>query len=278
VSGRVQAWPRSLRLLWHTLVYEFRKAAAFRTGFIVREVLRGLPQPVVMMFVYHAMFRVDGLESLGGFTYPDMLHYLILVATFDKLLFHQRGLDLSDQIFNGYVTKFLVMPFRYFTLALGRWVQFLAVQLTVSAGIWVLGALLLPEWWPLPVSAAAAGQALVLIVLGSYCFFLTYFIINSLAFWLDVVWTLLVMVSFVGFFMRGTYVPVSVMPQVLQDVFVWLFPYWSLSAPLEIYLGRLGTSDFVRGLLVLAGTIVALELVRRELWRRGTRRYTGSGM
>jgi ABC-2 type transport system permease protein len=274
----VSAAQRQARLLGQALVYEFRKVSEFRTGFVVRELLRGAVHPVVMIFVYLAIFRSGDVQTIGGFAYPDLVHYLILVATVGKLVFHMRGLDLADQIFEGYVTKFLVMPFSYFTLALGRWVQYVAVQLVLAAVVWSAGALLLPGWWPLPSDPLAAGQALVLILLGSYCFFLAYFIVNALAFWLDVVWTLLVMVGFVGAFVSGVLIPVSIMPQPLREAFFWLFPYWTLSAPIELYMGRLGTPDFLQGLGVLLGSAALLELLRRVVWTRGTRRYTGSGM
>ena len=46
----------------------------------------------------------------------------------------------------------------------------------------------------------------------------------------------------------------------------------------ELFLGHQGHGDFARGVLVLAASIVVLELVRRVLWRAGVRRYSGSGM
>jgi len=274
----VTAAARQARLLGRAVVYELRKASEFRVGFVVRELLRGAVHPVVMIFVYAAIFRTGEVESIRGFAFPDLVHYLILVATFNKLVFHMRALDLSEQIFEGYVTKFLVMPFRYFTLALGRWVQYVVVQLAFAAVVWSAGLLLLPGWWPLPAGPAAAAQALILILVGSYCFFLTFFIVNALAFWLDVVWTLLVMVGFIGSFVSGVLIPVAIMPDALRAAFFWLFPYWTLSAPIEVYMGRLGAGDFLQGLGVLTGSAVALELVRRVVWSRGTRRYTGSGM
>ena len=278
-AGSAAAGPgRFVRLLGRALVYELRKVTAYRTGFVVRELLRGAGAPVVMIFVYRAIFDTGGVDEVGGFTFVELLHYLILVATFDKLVMHRSGLDLSEQIFEGYVTKYLVMPFDYFVLALGRWVQFLGVQVALVAGVWTVGVLALPAWWPLPAHAAAMGQALMLIAIGSYCFFLVYFIVHSLAFWLDVVWTLLVMVGFAGSFIRGVLVPVSIMPAPVHDAFYWLFPYWTLSAPIEIYMGRLGTREFLQGLAVLLVSAGALEALRRVLWRRGTRRYTGSGM
>jgi ABC-2 type transport system permease protein len=269
---------REARLVAGAFAYEMRRQAAFRAGFVVREVLRGVVGPALMIFVFHAVYTRDGVDSMRGWSFPELVRYLILVATFEKLLFHLRGLDLSEQIFEGYVTKYLVMPFRYFSLALGRFGQYLAVQLVTAGGLWVAGLMLVPQWWPRPASAAAFAQSLTLIVLGSYCYFLTYFIVNAMAFWLDVVWTLLVMTGFVLTFVSGTLLPVSIMPAALREAFAWTYPYWALSAPIEIYLGRLDQEAFLRGLGVLAGSILLLELARRLVWERGRRRYAGGGM
>ena len=267
---------RDLRLLGVAFAYELRKVTAWRAGFVVRELMRSLWRPLVMIFVYRAILATPDAR-VGGFDFPTMVAYLSLAASFEKLLFHQRGLDLADQIFQGYVTKYLTMPVRFFVLALGRFAQHLAVQASVVAFLWLAGALLFPQWWPRPASASAALQAFALVALGSYCAFLVCFLVNVLAFWLEVVWTLSAMASFVFSFAAGVLVPVSAMPESLASALRWLFPYWAVSAPGELFLGRLATADFQRGVLVLLGWIVALELLRQFLWRRGLRRHVGAG-
>ena len=67
-------------------------------------------------------------------------------------------------------------------------------------------------------------------------------------------------------------------PAWLSDAFWYLFPYWSLSAPVEIFMGRLGAAHFMEGLLVLTVTIAVMEVLRAIVWRRGVRQYSGSGM
>jgi ABC-2 type transport system permease protein len=276
-AGVATGLARDVRLLRTATGYELRKITTWRVGFVLREVMRGAWRPLVMIFVYRAILE-GGQRSFGGFTYEALVAYLILAATFEKLLFHQRGLDLADQIFQGYVTKYLVMPMRFFVLALARFGQHVGVQLTVAIAIWSVGLVVLPSWWPRPVSALAFVEAGTLVLLGSYCYFLVCFIVNTLAFWLDVVWTLFAMASFVFSFVAGVLVPVSMMPAPLRAVFHWLFPYWAVSAPVEIFLGRIGHPEFVRGAGVLLGTIVILELVRQQTWKRGLSRYTGAGM
>lgn len=258
--------------------YELRKATAFRVGFFLREVLIGLPRPLVMSLVYLAIYRSSGKADIVGFSFADMVGYLILTALLIKMIPHEWLFDLADQIFEGYVTKFLVMPFPYFALIVARWVQYVGVQLSVVVTLWIAGALVLPQWWPSPATGWALLQAALLALLGGYCFVLTYFCLNALAFWLDVVWTLLIMMRFITGFVGGLVVPISIMPEAVQRIFAFAFPYWTLSAPAELLLGRLGTADFLRGLLTLAVTAVVLQVVALVVWKRGLSKYQGVGM
>ena len=123
---------RNLRLTAHSAGYEMRKQLAYRTGFVVRELVRGLARPAVMILVYAAIFAQEEVQTIRGWTFPDLVGYLILTATLGKLVFHERLLDLAEQIFEGRVTKFLVMPVRFFFLPFGRFVQHSAVQIAVA--------------------------------------------------------------------------------------------------------------------------------------------------
>ncbi len=266
-----------LALLPHVVAYEWRKATAFRAGFLFNELMRGLPRPVVMGFVYLAMFKSSGAAQLGGYTLAALIQYLVWTAAIQKCVPDWRSLDLSEQIFDGYVTKYLVMPVSYFTLLWGRFIQFALVQLAAALLFWGAGALVAPSWWPHPASTVAFLEACTLLALGTCCYWLTFFILNCLAFWLDVVWSLLNMFQFVSAFVSGLLVPVALMPDRLRGVFELLFPYWTVNATVEILLGRLDSADFVRGLGVLLVSLAALDGLAMLAWRRGLRRYAGVG-
>lgn len=268
---------REIRLLPHVAAYEWRKTTAFRLGFLLREVLRGVARPAVMMLVYLAMFRSSGATDFRGYRFEDLVAYLIWGAVLNKCLYEERTLDLAEQIFDGYITKYLVMPVHYFTLVWGKFLQFTLLQLASSAVLWCAGALLMPGLWPHPASALALGQALVLLLLGAACYHLAHLILNCLAFWLDVVWSLLAMFRFVSFFVAGLLVPVSLMPGWVDSLFRGLFPYWSVFAPAEILLGRKGSAEFATGALVLLASLVLLHWLALVVWRRGLERYAGVG-
>jgi ABC-2 type transport system permease protein len=269
---------RDLRLLRQTTEYEFRKVLTFRVGFFVREIMNGVTHSAVMICVYFALYSQASGETIHGWSFEEIVHYMILAAAFQKILFYHRLLDVAEQIFSGHLTKFLVMPFRYFTLPLGRFVQHTVLQLAVASLFYAIGLLLVPEWWPRPVSAVAAFQSLTLVLLGSGCFLLAYYCLAILAFWLDVVWSISVMFMFLANFVAGRMIPVSQMPAAFGEVFSWTFPYWALSAPIEIFIGRAEEGFFLQGLAVLLPSLVGLEMLRRISWSRGRRRYVGAGM
>lgn len=269
------------RLLVRSVGYEFRKRIQFRTGFFVREVLNGAVEPLVMLFVYGALYgSVDGggEASLGGWRYAEIVKYVAGLLVVRKLIFHNRALELATEIFEGRITKYMVMPFRFFVLMQARFVQFLIMQVVVAGIVWCIGYAILGDQWLVPVSVKAAAQGFTLVLLGSYCCFLLYFTLNCLAFWLDVVWSLLVMAWFIISFTGGAVVPVSQMPDQFSQLFAYGFPYWAITAPIEIMMGRLGDEAFLRGVMVLGVQLVGLDLLRRVVWSRGLAKYVGAGM
>ena len=266
-----------LKLLPAVIAYEFRKATAFRAGFVLREVLVGIARPAVMAAVFYAMFRSSGADEIRGYSYADLIAYLVWSAAITKVLINERILDVAEQIFDGYITKYLVMPVSFFTLAAGRFVQFTAVQIGCAALFYALGAVLAPAYWPVPVSLLAVAQAFALLVLGACCYWLTSLCLQLLAFWLDVVWSLTNMFIFVANFVAGVIVPVAMMPDAVQRVFRLTFPYWTVFAPVELLLGRMHGADFREGLFVVGLWLLALIALVRRTWRRGVLRYAGVG-
>ena len=266
-----------LRIFPRVVAYEMRKALAFRLGFLLREGLHGVARAVVTLVVFGAMFRSSGAADFRGYSYQDLVAYLVWSTALHKCLTDERSFDLSEQIFDGYITKFLVMPIHPLMLAWGRGVQIMLVQLMSVTVLWTVGALVLPLVWPYPVSALALVQALVLLFLGAGCFILAFIALNLLAFWLDVVWALLNMFKFVSFFVGGGMVPIALMPDAVQTVLGYTFAYWTVFGPTELLLGRMGSVEFARGVLVLMVWLCVLQGLVSLTWQRGIRRYSGVG-
>src|SRR5688572_32724373 len=109
-----------------------------------------------MLCVFWALYRSAGEGAvLRGWTFPELVQYVAGLLIVRKATFHNRALDLATQIFEGRVTKYLVMPMDFFVLGAARFVQYTLLQLGIGALTWGLGALIAPEHWLFPVSFGA---------------------------------------------------------------------------------------------------------------------------
>ncbi len=270
---------RLSRLVLRAAAWELRKVAAFRAGFWLKEVFRNLARPLVMVCVLMSASGLPQGVAGDGVSLQHAVAYMVVVALLEKLVFHDRCLDLSDQIFQGYVTKYFTMPFPYFVLPAGRFVQHIVLQAAIVVPAWTVLSLVVPAWCPPPADWSSAAMALCLVLLGSACFLLFYFTLHALAFWLDVVWTTLVMARMIALFCGGMVLPPMFLPERVQAAFAWTFPWWTVAVPVQLAAGSSeARADFGRGLATLACWLAALSILAALVWARGRRRYAGSGM
>ena len=268
------------RLILRSAGYEMRKRIQFRTGFFVREVLFGTVEPMIMLFVYAALYASAGGGDvvLGGWSFEEILRYVAGLLVVRKLIFHNRGIELSTEIFRRACHQ---VPRD--AAALLRAAPGPLPPVHAAAGDHRrarVGRGLRPGRGPLAragqrsgrVAGAAARADGELLLLPALLRDQRPGVLAGCR--LEPPGDELVPRELTG----GGAVPVSQMPEPLQQVFGVLFPYWTITAPIELVMGRLDTADFQRGVLVLALWLLALEGLRRMVWQRGLARYVGAGM
>ena len=96
---------------------------------------------------------------LGGWSFEEILRYVAGLARRAQAVFHNRGIELSTEIFEGRVTKYLVMPLRYFALLQGRFLQYTLLQVVIAGLVWAAGSRWSPDRWLVPVSAGGVAGA-----------------------------------------------------------------------------------------------------------------------
>lgn len=270
------------RLVLRAAVWELRKVTAFRAGFWLKEIFRNLARPLVMVCVLMSASGLPQGVAGDGVSLQSAVAYMVVVALLEKLIFHDRCLELSDQIFQGYITKYFTMPFPYFVLPAGRFVQHTLLQLAIVVPAWTLLSWWIPEWCPPPKDALHAFWSVSLVLTGSLCFLLFYFTLHALAFWLDVVWTTLVMARMLALFCGGMILPPMLMPESVQAAFAWTFPWWTIAMPVQLAAGGMGAEQaaqlWLQGLATLSVWMLVLIAIAATVWSRGRRRYAGSGM
>jgi ABC-2 type transport system permease protein len=257
---------------------ELRRILAYRLDFWVQFVGTVVIQMTVAWFLWSAVFAAKGSGLIGGFQLDQMMFYYLLVPLIDRL---NRGFDnfqLSREIYDGSLTRYLLYPvpllgYRYIShVARG---VFSLVQLILA-----LGVFLLIFGWPSGVKLSVLGlsQCLALCWISGLCYFYLAAITEMVAFWADNVWSLMVMLRFIVQMLGGAFLPLSLFPGWANDI-LQLTPFPAIVyVPVQLFMGVGGTPEFVRAVLVVSVWTVILALITQHLLARGLKQYTGVGI
>ena len=102
-------------------------------------------------------------------------------------------------------------------------------------------------------------------------------LVGLLGFWFLEVASFLHVLMTAQYFLSGHMFPLSLLPDSVQQVVIWLPFAYETYFPTMILLQRLDTSEAVRVLLVQSGWVVVLLAAGRIAWWRGLRRYAAYG-
>ncbi len=264
--------------LWQVYTLELRRIFSYRIDFWMGFFVQLVGVGGTAYYLWSSIFADSHATELGGFSLPSIVLYYLLVPVIDRLTNGNSRGGVSNDIYDGSLTRYLVYPvpfylYKYIT-------RFAFTSLTIIQYAMVLGAfaLFVPKMSDAPISLNSALLALGFTLVAGAVFFSFQFLIEMTAFWADNVWSLLVMLRFCVAFLGGATIPLSFLPERFTHFLHYTpFPAFA-SLPIQLALGRAGLAEATQGLWVLALWQAGLGLLCWIVWKRGTRQYTGVGI
>jgi len=268
----------SIRVLFSFYSIELRKMVSYRATFWLRLFSSVLVPLLASWYLWDAIFRAGNQLTFGGFSFEWMVFYYLLVPLVKGISVGNDDLVMSQDIYTGGLTKYILYPVDFFAV---HYVTKLA-DLTfgvfkflggIALYAWIIG---LPEGFH--ISFTTICTFLLFCFLTSIMHFLMVAIIEMAAFWIDIIWNLHVMLRFIMSFLGGAMLPLSLLPEWGRQITEWLpfqYIYWY---PINILLGRIEGQAIINGMLGTLVWISIFALIARWVWNRGKYQYTGVGI
>lgn len=250
---------------------------AYRVNFFM-EIISGIFASLILIFLWMAIYRSSGQQTIGGYSLSEMVTYLLgggLINSF--ILSTAENPETSQNIQDGTLSTFLIKPLHpyviWFVRDLGTKSFFFFLGL--------IGYLIVCLFFRKYIIGINSAEYLFLLILGlllaSFLHFLLFEALSLLSFWLENTYglrfTMRVIMEVVG----GAIIPLSFFPELLQEVFALLpFPFM-IYLPMKIYLGKIALSEVWIEFLKEGGWIVALGILNLVIWRKGIRQYVAMG-
>ena len=242
---------------------------------LIMYLLYWLVSPVIYLAVWTSIANSKG--SVNGFTANDFITYYMVLLIADQITSNIVIHTFAYKIQDGTLSGELIRPIHpMLTNALVNNIAFKALSIMGMTPVWVvLYFLFKPDFsgvtWQGPLLAIPA------MILGFSVGFLLSATITSLAFWTTRVYSVHEFYYALILLFSGQFVPLPLMPKVIQDVAQYLPFQLFMYYPIQLILGKLSNTQIVQG-FVSGGIWLAISiLLFKWVWREGVKRFSAVG-
>jgi ABC-2 type transport system permease protein len=274
--------------VWHRALRSFRKYTrivrislierlAYRGDFFLSTILRFLPM-VTTILLWSAIFEGSGEEVLAGFSYREMIAYLLLVHI-SRMFSSMPGLagGIARDIRQGTLRKYLLQPIAMIPYLLASRTAHKLAYIATSALPYALLFFLCRHYFDgFPDPWTFVGYAVAL-VLGFLLGFLIETALGMVGFWFLEVTSLLYIVNTLNFFVSGHMFPLDILPPFWASLLKALPFQYLAYFPAAVFLGKIQGEELAHGLLIESAWIVLFAFLARLLYQLGLRRYSAYG-
>lgn len=260
-------WLATIRMSW-------QKQLAYKLNFL----LLIIGPTVVFCFVkfnlWDAIYSLQGIEKIQGYTLQDMLNYQLWGMIVGFLGQGYNSMNLAEDIRLGRISTYLVYPFGFWPYHTASFVGFQILQVGVS----IITLLILVAMGYLgDLAFGPLAQGFVFSLFVGFLWYQISFVLGLCAFWLEETWVLRVMFVTIAQFLSGSLLPLEIFPDWLVGLLRWTpFPYLTY-VPVRIFMGNYEGS-LLQATTILGVWLTVISLLLVWVWKRGLRLYTAAGM
>jgi viologen exporter family transport system permease protein len=242
---------------------------------LIMYLLYWLVSPIIYLAVWTSIANSKG--SVNGFTANDFVTYYMTLLIVDQVTSNIVIHTFAYKVQDGTLAGELIRPIHpMLTNALVNNIAFKALTIIGFIPIWIiLFFLYKPDYSHLALTGILI--AIPAMIMGFLVGFLLSAAITSLAFWTTRVYSIHEFYYAMILLFSGQFVPLPLMPKLIQDVAQYLPFQLLIYFPIQLILGKLSSTQIIQG--YVAGTIwliVAIS-VFNWIWRNGVKRFSAVG-
>jgi ABC-2 type transport system permease protein len=249
----------------------------YRGDFLLGTVLRFLPM-LTTILLWQAIYSGSGQSSLAGFSYREMIAYLLL-TNISRMFSSMPGLagGIARDIREGTLKRYLIQPLDLIGYLVAYRVAHKVTYIIMSFLPYALLFYICRGFFdglPDPLTLLAFAASLVMAFLIGFFFEAS---VGMVGFWFLEVTSLLYIVMTLNFFISGHMLPLDLLPEPWAGLLKALPFQYMAYFPAVVFLGKVQGWALVWGLLAELAWVLAFIVAARVLYRIGLRRYSAFG-
>ena len=234
-----------------------------------------LVSPIIYLAVWTSIANANG--DVNGLTANDFITYYMILLICDQLTSNIIIHIFAYKIQDGTLSGELIKPIHpMLTNTLVNDIAFKSLNMMILTPIWIILALLFkPDF--ASVSIEGILLSIPALLLGYMINFLLSGTITSVAFWTTRVYSIHEFYYACILLFAGQFVPLQLMPQVIQSIAKFLPFQLFMYLPIQIIQGNLNMNEVLQGYLTGAIWLAVALILFRWVWREGVKRFSAVG-
>lgn len=219
------------------------------------------------------LIKASQHQTLAGFPIAYYLGYFLWLSLQLGSANWRFERSMITEINTGAVNALLLRPGSFFEYHLGL----LLGQKVITVSVMTPMIFLIARLWDLPFHAERLPACILMGFSYVALLFSLHFAVASMAFFYDHVYSLNNTKNMLIWFLTGELMPLDLLPSPIREWVIALPFSCGIYLPAAYLSGRIGTPAFLRGFISLAAGGIVCGLLARFVWRKGLRRYGGTG-
>jgi ABC-2 type transport system permease protein len=242
---------------------------------LIMYLLYWLVSPIIYLAVWTSIANSKG--SVSGFTANDFVTYYMTLLVVDQITSNIVIHTFAYKVQDGTLAGELIRPIHpMLTNALVNNIAFKALTIIGFIPIWIiLFFLYRPDYSHLTLTGILI--AIPAMIMGFLVGFLLSAAITSLAFWTTRVYSIHEFYYAMILLFSGQFVPLPLMPKLIQDVAQYLPFQLLIYFPIQLILGKLSSAQIIQGYVVGTIWLIVAISVFNWIWRNGVKRFSAVG-
>lgn len=276
LGGKLRKYGKILRV-------SLQERFTYRADFLFHTFLRFLPMLTTILLwqaIYAGAADSSGKAQLSGFTYEEMIAYLLLV-NITRMFSSMPNLagGIARDIREGTLKKYLLQPIDMIgylvAYRIAHKISYIISAFVPYAVLFFLCRRYFEGLVPSdPWTWLAYAASLIMAFLVGFFFEAS---VGMVGFWFLEVTSLLYIVMTLNFFISGHMLPLDLLPPFWAGLLKSLPFQYMAYFPAVVFLGKIRGWALVFGLILQAVWAGAFLMLARWLYRRGLRRYSAFG-
>ncbi|HSG41631.1 MAG TPA: ABC-2 family transporter protein [Anaerolineales bacterium] len=242
---------------------------------LVMYIFYWLVSPIIYLAVWTSIANANG--DVRGLTANDFITYYMILLIVDQLTSNIIIHIFAYKVQDGTLSGELIKPIHpLLTNSLVNDIAFKTLNMIVLTPIWIVLALLFkPDF--ASVSINGILLSIPAILLGYMINYLLSGTITSIAFWTTRVYTIHEFYYACILLFAGQFVPLQLMPTVIQNIAKFLPFQLFMYLPIQIIQGNLSMNEILRGYGIGVIWLIFALILFHVIWREGLKRFSAVG-